>query len=106
MSRRSLDELNATRDAKAFGENIIRRRQETGWSQRRLAAEAGISRQTLIRIENGFGCTPYVERKLCKPLGALMGTLWERRERSSVVLHTPNERWFFVDVEDAVAYLR
>jgi len=51
--------------------NLKKFRTEKGWSQEKLAREAGISYQTLIKIERGNIKNPKIETlvKLAKALG-------------------------------------
>ncbi|GBD34191.1 HTH-type transcriptional regulator SutR [bacterium HR34] len=50
--------------------NLKKLRQQKGWSQEKLAREAGISYQTLIKIERGYIKNPKLETliKLAKAL--------------------------------------
>ena len=50
--------------------NLKKLRQQKGWSQEKLAREAGISYQTLIKIERGYIKNPKMETliKLAKAL--------------------------------------
>ncbi|MEM5832264.1 MAG: helix-turn-helix transcriptional regulator [Candidatus Aenigmatarchaeota archaeon] len=50
--------------------NLKKLRQQKGWSQEKLAKEAGISYQTLIKIERGYIKNPKLETlvKLAKAL--------------------------------------
>ena len=51
--------------------NLKKLRQQKGWSQEKLAREAGISYQTLIKIERGYIKNPKLETliKLSRALG-------------------------------------
>lgn len=59
--------------------NLKKIRIEKGWSQERLAREAGISYQTLIKIERGGIKNPKIETliKLSKALGIQIEQLLE-----------------------------
>lgn len=50
--------------------NLVKLRKEKGWSQEKLAAESGISYNTLIKIERGGIENPKIETviKLAKAL--------------------------------------
>ncbi|MCM8788075.1 MAG: helix-turn-helix domain-containing protein [Candidatus Omnitrophica bacterium] len=50
--------------------NLKKLRQQKGWSQEKLAHEAGISYQTLIKIERGYIKNPKLETliKIAKAL--------------------------------------
>ncbi|HEY2478524.1 MAG TPA: helix-turn-helix transcriptional regulator [Solirubrobacterales bacterium] len=45
--------MSAERDAKHFGRNLLLARRRHGLSQERLAARAGLSRDTIYKIEMG-----------------------------------------------------
>lgn len=53
-------------------------RMKKGFSQRELADRAGVSRNTIMQIENG-DCTPNLEtmKKLCSALGVDLSDLLE-----------------------------
>jgi transcriptional regulator with XRE-family HTH domain len=57
--------------------NLRKFRKKKGWSQERLAREAEISYQTLIKIERGYIKNPKLETliKLCKALGTSIDKL-------------------------------
>jgi len=59
--------------------NLKKIRTEKGWSQEKLAREAGISYQTLIKIERGGIKNPKIETliKLSKALGIQIENLLE-----------------------------
>jgi transcriptional regulator with XRE-family HTH domain len=57
--------------------NLKKLRLKKGWSQEKLAREAGISYQTLIKIERGYVKNPKLETliKLAKALGVSIDKL-------------------------------
>lgn len=57
--------------------NLKKLRQQKGWSQEKLAKEAGISYQTLIKIERGYIKNPKLETliKLAKALSVSVDKL-------------------------------
>lgn len=57
--------------------NLKKLRNKKGWSQERLAREAGISYQTLIKIERGYVKNPKLETllKLTKALSVSLDDL-------------------------------
>jgi len=57
--------------------NLAKIRKEKGWSQEKLAQEAGISYNTLIKIERGGIKNPKIETviKLAKALNVSMDVL-------------------------------
>jgi len=57
--------------------NLKRLRNKKGWSQEKLAREAGISYNTLIKIERGGIKNPRLETliKLARALGVLIDKL-------------------------------
>ncbi len=59
--------------------NLKKLRQKKGWSQEKLAREAGISYNTLIKIERGGIKNPKLETviKLAKALGVSIEKLLE-----------------------------
>lgn len=60
--------------------NLAKIRKEKGWSQEKLAQEAGISYNTLIKIERKGIKNPKIETviKLAKALGVTLDDLVER----------------------------
>lgn len=105
MSRRRLNEIVAGRDPMVFAENVRLCRENLGWTRQRLCAEAGVSPQTLTKIERGQACTPGVERKLTQALGTFEGRLWEIFPIASQLVHRlATDRWYFADVEDGERY--
>lgn len=105
MSRRRLNEIVAGRDPMVFAENVRLCRENLGWTRQRLCAEAGVSPQTLTKIERGQACTPGVERKLTQALGTFEGRLWETFPVASQLVHRlADDRWYFADVEDGERY--
>lgn len=63
----------------SYLKNLRKYRIEKGWSQEKLAREAGISYQTLIKIERGGIKNPKIETiiKLSKALGIEIGKIIE-----------------------------
>ena len=57
--------------SRGYLKNLKKLRKQKGWSQEKLAREAGISYQTLIKIEQGRIKNPKLETliKLSKALG-------------------------------------
>jgi transcriptional regulator with XRE-family HTH domain len=57
--------------------NLKKLRTKKGWSQEKLAREAGISYQTLIKIERGYVRNPKLETliKLAQALGVSIDKL-------------------------------
>ncbi len=105
MSRRSVAEIVQGRDPQAFAQNVRRARESLGWTRGRLCQEAGVSPQTLTRVERGEGCTPGVERKLATVLGTVIGRLWDAQELPRRIVHTPaGDRWYFAGHEDGDRY--
>jgi transcriptional regulator with XRE-family HTH domain len=62
---------------KFYLKNLRKFRNKKGWSQERLAREAEISYQTLIKIERGYVKNPKLETlmKLAKTLGISLDKL-------------------------------
>ena len=59
-------------------DEITRLRKAKGWSQERLAREAGISVRTIIRVEQGVSSpTIPILRKIAEALGVTPGDLLE-----------------------------
>ena len=63
--------------SREYLKNLKRLRKKKGWSQEKLAREAGISYQTLIKIEQGRIKNPKLETliKLSKALGVSLDKL-------------------------------
>ena len=63
--------------SRGYLKNLKRLRKKKGWSQEKLAREAGISYQTLIKIEQGRIKNPKLETliKLSKALGVSLDKL-------------------------------
>lgn len=60
----------------AFGGSVLRLRTARGWSQQRLASEAGISRSTVGGIEAGArGCSLEAAALIAEALGADLGAM-------------------------------
>jgi len=61
----------------SYLKNLKKLRVKKGWSQEKLAREAGISYQTLIKIERGYVKNPKLETliKLAKALGVSIDKL-------------------------------
>ena len=57
--------------------NLKKLRHKKGWSQEKLAREAGISYQTLIKIERGYTENPKLQTliKIAKALGVSLDKL-------------------------------
>jgi transcriptional regulator with XRE-family HTH domain len=105
MSRRRIEDALEGRDPRVLAHNVRRAREGLGWTRQRLCAEAGVSPQTLARIEGGRGCTPGVERKVAGALGTVVGRLWEelRLQRESVRIPA-GDRWYFAGHADGERY--
>ncbi|RYG24776.1 XRE family transcriptional regulator, partial [bacterium] len=87
--------------------NVRRARESLGWTRQRLCAEAGISPQTLTKIERGGACTPGVERKLADALGTVVGRLWEPIQLERQVVRVPTkDRWYFAGHADGERFHR
>ena len=63
--------------SRGYLKNLKKLRKQKGWSQEKLAREAGISYQTLIKIEQGRIKNPKLETliKLSKALGVSLDKL-------------------------------
>ena len=63
--------------SRGYLKNLKKLRKQKGWSQEKLAREAGISYQTLIKIEQGRIKNPKLETliKLAKALGTSLDKL-------------------------------
>ena len=63
--------------SRKYLKNLKKLRKQKGWSQEKLAREAGISYQTLIKIEQGRIKNPKLETliKLSKALGVSLDKL-------------------------------
>lgn len=55
--------------AKGIGKDIRDARKILGWSQDRLASEAGVSRPTIARVETGSNVSTGTLEKVAKALG-------------------------------------
>lgn len=105
MAKGRLSRLMEGRDPLVFAENVRRIREHLGWTRQRLCVEAGISPQTLTKIERGNGCMPSVEKKLAAALYTIEGRLWERFSLDTQLLHTPpSDRWYFANTEEGMRY--
>ena len=72
-----------------------------------MCQKAGISPQTLAKVEGGQGCTPGVERKLADALGTVVGRLWETLDLRQESVRTPaGDRWYFAGHDDGERYWR
>ena len=99
MSERRTDEGGILAD------NVRRRRENLGWTRKRLCAEAGVSPQTLKAVEDGEGCTLGVEHKLAKAFRTVPGRLWEPLSRGLRQVHRRDEdRWYFAEVAEGTRY--
>lgn len=107
MSRRRIQTIVEGRDPETFARNVRRARESLGWTRQRLCAEAGISPQTLAKVESGGACTPGVERKLADALGTVVGRLWERQQLQRQVVRDPRtDRWYFAGHADGERFHR
>ncbi|MEM5782621.1 MAG: helix-turn-helix transcriptional regulator [Candidatus Aenigmatarchaeota archaeon] len=63
--------------SRGYLKNLKKLRHQKGWSQEKLAKEAGISYQTLIKIERGYIKNPKLETliKLAKALSVSVDKL-------------------------------
>lgn len=105
MSRRTLAEIVKDRDPQVFAQNVRRARESLGWTRGQLCKEAGVSPQTLTRVERGEGCTPGVERKLAAALGTVIGRLWQVQELPRQIVHRlAEDRWYFAGHADGERY--
>jgi transcriptional regulator with XRE-family HTH domain len=105
MAKGRLATLAEGRDPLVFAENVRRIREHLGWSRQRLCEEAGISPQTLTKIERGNGCMPTVERKLAAALYTIEGRLWEKFALDTQLIHSPaSDRWYFANPEEGIRY--
>lgn len=101
MSRRRIAAIIDGRDPEIFAKNVRRARESLGWTRQKLCQEAGVSPQTLTKVEGGQGCTPGVEHKIATSLGTVVGRLWERQELPRQLVRTPAaDRWYFAGPED------
>ena len=68
--------------SRGYLKNLKRLRKKKGWSQEKLAREAGISYQTLIKIEQGRIKNPKLETliKLAKALDVSLDDLIQGRK--------------------------
>lgn len=88
-----------------FAENVRRRRENLGWTRKRLCEEARISPQTLKTIEDGTGCTVGVERKLAEAFRTVPGRLWEPLPQGTRQIHRrEGDRWYFAEVAEGTRY--
>ena len=99
MSERRSDENGV------FADNVRRRRENLGWTRKRLCEEAAISPQTLKSIEDGGGSTTGVERKLADAFRTIPGRLWEPLSQGFRQVHRRrDDRWYFADVAEGTRY--
>jgi len=63
--------------AKFYLKNLKGYRNKKGWSQEKLAREAGVSYQTVIKIERGYIRSPRLDTilKIAKALGVSLDNL-------------------------------
>lgn len=107
MSRRRVSEIVEGRDPEVFARNVRRARESLGWTRQRLCQEAGVSPQTLAKVEGGQACTPGVEHKLATSLGTVVGRLWEPLELARQIVRTPEgDRWYFAGPTDGEQFWR
>ena len=68
--------------SRGYLKNLKKLRKQKGWSQEKLAREAGISYQTLIKIEQGRIKNPKLETliKLAKALNVSLDELIQGRK--------------------------
>src|ERR1051326_5655495 len=105
MPRKTLAETLSGRDAAVLAQNVKERRTELGWSKLKLAQEAKISYQTILNIEQGRACSPFVEHKLAVALRTAEGRLWERRDiRREEIHQAATDRWYFSEQADCNRY--
>ena len=98
---------DAVQDPATLARNVRRAREIRGWTRGRLCAAAGISPQTLAKVEGGGGCANRVERKLADALGTVVGRLWEPLDLRRHSVHTlASDRWYFANHADAERYWR
>ena len=67
--------MSATRKDSALARNIVQLRRQRGWSQDRLADEAGVSRLTITNIERGAGVRLGTLSRIAAALGTHAGLL-------------------------------
>src|SRR5262249_7293127 len=66
-----------------------------------LAERSKVSRKTILRGENGIGCTLTIENKLAHALRVGEGLLWVPQGTSSEHIHRYiGDRWFFCIPEE------
>jgi transcriptional regulator with XRE-family HTH domain len=90
-----------------FGRNVRAFRVLRGWGIRDLAARAGVSTKTILKIERGEGCTIRTEQKIALGFAAYVGRLWDAHllsDEPQRVIRREEGRWFFSDIEDAAKY--
>ena len=98
---------DVVRDLATLARNVRRAREIRGWTRGRLCSAAGISPQTLAKVEGGGGCADRVERKLAEALGTVVGRLWEPLDLQRYSVHTPaTDRWYFANHADGERYWR
>lgn len=101
MPRRRIEAFVGDRDPAVFARNVRRLREIHGWTRQELCQRAGMSPQTLARIERGEGCTHAVERKIADAVGTVVGRLWEPQELPRATVRTADgDRWYFASHEE------
>ena len=95
------------RDPAVFAQNVRRAREIRSWTRGFLCQAAGISPQTLAKVERGGGCALRVERKLAEALGTVVGRLWEPLDLRYYAKRTADsDRWYFAGHADCERYRR
>jgi len=99
--------MNEGRDPAVFGRNVRAFRTLRGWGIRELSERANVSTKTIVKIEQGLGCTTRTEQKIAAGFTMYLGRLWDaslltgQRQR---VIHKSQGRWFFGEITDAERY--
>lgn len=107
MARPRLETHAADRDPQVLARNVQRSREGLGWTRTRFCEEAGISPQTLARVERGGGCSPAVERKIATAIGTVVGRLWVPQSLPRIAVRTrEDDRWYFAGHADGERYHR
>ena len=103
----SESEGDSGRDPAVLGQNVRRAREIRGWTRGALCQAAGISPQTLAKVERGGGCALRVERKLAEAFGTVVGRLWEPLDLRRFAKRTAgSDRWYFAGHADCERYRR
>ncbi|QYK54154.1 MAG: helix-turn-helix transcriptional regulator [Fimbriimonadaceae bacterium] len=96
-------------DPSVLARNVRALRSLHGLSKTEYSFRAGISRDTLIRIENGQGCTLRIEQKIAKAFHSHPRRLWDSELfaiGSYKYIPATKNRWAFILPEEVDNYHR